>query len=153
MGDGIEECSIEGAQLGIGWFERAALQEDGDAGAPAFQLPFMEEHGAGQCGDRDRACLKLCRRKGCGGSRFVVILQKAEQARLVQRWLADVSLEGWCIPGFEIVIRCFVVAEVEALLHQLRFAIPIGFGDEEKVWVRRSYSLDDGCPEVSGNRL
>ncbi len=77
--NGFEKFAVEGLKPGIDALDWTASQEDGDADATAFDLPFMEEDRAGERGHGDSAYLQLRGREGCGGAWFVMIFEEAKQ--------------------------------------------------------------------------
>src|SRR5215218_5104549 len=75
----------------------------------------------------------LLRREDPGRPRLVVILEEASQARLVVEAGREMVADGGGVGAAQSIIEPLVVAIVEALLQQLPFEVPIGFGQEGEV--------------------
>jgi len=81
-------------------------------------------------------------------ARLVVVLQEADEPRLVGELGAQVTAHAHHVPADDPVIEPLVVAEVEALLLKRPFHIPVGLGDEHGLRVLAAQARDDGRPEL-----
>ena len=111
----------------------------------------MEESCSRQSGNRDCGSLLLCERKSRGGSRFIVVFQKAQQLPLVGQVSAKMKPDAFRIFMLQPIIKPLVVAEIEAMLLQFPLLVPVSLGNEADVRMRSLNGGDHVIP-VFGRR-
>src|SRR5208337_3167884 len=139
--NGRKQSSIKLLQVRIDRFCRSPAQEDRQLHFAALELSLVKESRARQ--GRCRYCngALLGWRKGRSRTRFIVVLDEAQEFVLICRIGAKMQADAFRILMLQPVIQPFVIAEVEAFLFQLPLQVPVGFGDEAEV---RSQLLDSG---------
>src|SRR5437879_2210534 len=81
----LQHAPAERLQLHIHRFDRPPPEVHRDVDAPALELAFMEETQTWHEKRRHRRGAMLLRREDAGGTRFVVIFEKANRLALILR--------------------------------------------------------------------
>ena len=85
-------------------------------------------------------------------ARFIVVLDESDQPLLVVRIGLEVPTDRVGRVVDEAVVQALVVAEVEALLLQRPFHVPVRLGHEQKLGMRRLHARDQLRPVVGLGR-
>ena len=128
---------------------RPSRQEDRRSDASALELSFVPQGSTGQGGDRHGRGHLGFDAEARGDAGFVVVLQKPQQLRLVAQVGAQVLTDTAGVLGHDSVVEPLVVAEVEALVLQLRLHVPVRLRDQHGVGMLRVESADHVRPELA----
>jgi hypothetical protein len=77
-----------------------------------------------------------------------MILNESDQSVLVSRFCAEMKPDALGRVALQAVVQPFVVAEVESLLLQLPFEVPVGLGDELELRMVPFDGRDDRRPVI-----
>src|SRR5262245_43551500 len=114
--DRFEKRFVEAVPFLVGMFVGTPAQEDRGPDQAPFELSFVEEPGSRNRCRRERRSLFLCAWKGGRGTRFIMILDEADQLRLVTGLGAEMKTHALRVAMFQAVVQPLVVAVVEAQL-------------------------------------
>src|SRR5690606_11909874 len=142
-----EQLLVERVELGIDRFCETTRRVDRHASASTFGLPVME-HAHARCeGGDERSGAVLVRGEYGRSPRLVVVLEEMHGLALMLRVGAEMRTKALSVRAAEMIVERLVVREVEALLLELPFAVPVGFGDEDEAGGSRPDLRDRGRPK------
>ena len=118
----------------------AAAQEHRQSHLVAIQLSLMKQPHTGHGKGSNGSSAVPGRRKGRRRSRFVVVLDEANELLLKGGFGTKVQPDRLGVAVLQPVVELLVVAEIKAQLLEFPFEVPVGFGDKEKIGT----SLFDG---------
>jgi hypothetical protein len=99
----------------------------------ALSLPLVHEDPARKRVRHDRRRAEAIGREHRSGARLVVVLQEADEMRLPGGIREQVRPYAACVADGEAVVQALVVAEVDALIDEVGFAIPVRLCEEEEL--------------------
>src|SRR5262245_25006302 len=85
--------------------------------------------------------------------RLVVVLNETNKPVLVCHIRTEMKPDAFCVFIHQTVIQPFVITEVEPLLLEFPFQVPIGLGDEEEIGMCRFDGRDQVVPVLSSRLL
>src|SRR5215468_2718000 len=112
----VQERFVEAMLCLVRMFVGTPAQKDRGPDPAPFELSFVEESGSRNSCRGERRGLFLCAWEGGRGTRFVMILDEADQLRLISGFGTEVKTHALRIAMFQAVIEPLVVAVVEAQL-------------------------------------
>ena len=132
---------------------RPASKKHAEPCMSALKLALVKQHRSRQGHAHDGCCAMFLWRECCGGSGFVMILEKAYQATVVSRITLQMLPYRLDLSMFQPVIQPLIVAIVESLLLQFPFEIPVRFSHKEELPMAPSYGGDQLGPILSRRLL
>ena len=132
---GGQHARVERAHGRVHRLLRPPSQLHGHARAPSLDLSLVQETQAGAERRHQGRPEHLGDAEGGGRPRLVVVLEEAHEVIAELRRRGQVRTHSGRVRAQEPVVHRLVVGEVEALLQELPFAVPVGLGDEEEVGV------------------
>src|SRR5215469_7595995 len=79
-----------------------------------------------------------------------MVLDKTKKLIVVSRVVAEMKPNALRVSMFQPVIQPLVITEIETLLLEFPFEIPVSLGDEEEIRMRLHYRRDHVHPIIGG---
>lgn len=146
----LQDALIKSACGGVGLFWRGDGEGNWKVNFAAVELAVMIEAHAGERGDESGDGFEFGGAEGCGSASFVVIFEEARGMGLTGEAGSEARMDFVDVAVAQRVVEALVIGELEAKRLNWSFAVPIHFGEPDKL-ARKS---DDGFgPEFARGRF